>query len=40
MVLTIFYIFSKLTTYTALIDIKTGYVETYIQDCKTPCWPF
>lgn len=33
-------VLNKLTTYSALIDIKSGNVETYIQDCKTPCWPF
>lgn len=33
-------VLNKLTTYSALIDIKTGHLETYIQDCKTPCWPF
>jgi acid ceramidase len=33
-------VLNKLTVYTALMELKTGRVETYIQYCKTPCWPF
>lgn len=33
-------VLNKLTVYTALLEVKTGRVETYIQYCKTPCWPF
>lgn len=33
-------VLNKLTVYTSLIEVKTGRVETYIQYCKTPCWPF
>lgn len=33
-------VLNKLTVYTALIEVKTGRLETYIQDCKSPCWPF
>jgi len=30
---------NKLTTYTALMQVK-GKVETYLQSCPDPCWPF
>lgn len=33
-------VLNKLTVYTALMEVKTGRVETYVQDCKDPCWPF
>jgi acid ceramidase len=33
-------VLNKLTVYSALMELKTGRVETYIQYCKTPCWPF
>lgn len=33
-------VLNKLTVYTALMEVKTGRVETYIQYCKDPCWPF
>lgn len=33
-------VLNKLTVYTALIEVKTGRLETYIQYCPTPCWPF
>lgn len=33
-------VLNKLTTYSSLIDVKSGRVETYIQYCPTPCWPF
>lgn len=33
-------VLNKLTVYTALMEVKTGRVETYIQYCPTPCWPF
>lgn len=31
---------NKLTTYTALMQAKTGYLETHIQNCPDPCWPW
>lgn len=33
-------VLNKLTVYSALIDVKSGRLESYIQDCKSPCWPF
>lgn len=33
-------VLNKLTVYAALIEVKTGKMETYIQYCPTPCWPF
>jgi len=30
---------NKLTTYTALMKV-TGEMETYLQSCPDPCWPF
>lgn len=31
---------NKLTTYTALMQVDAGSLETYIQDCKDPCTPW
>lgn len=31
---------NKLTAYTTLMQVDTGTVETYIQKCADPCWPF
>lgn len=33
-------VLNKLTDYTALMELNTGRVETYIQYCDDPCWPF
>jgi acid ceramidase len=33
-------VLNKLTVYTALMELKTGRVETYVQTCPDPCWPF
>ena len=29
-----------LTTYTALMEVSTGRVESYVQNCKPPCTPW
>jgi acid ceramidase len=31
---------NKLTTYTTLMQVDTGKLETYIQKCADPCWAF
>jgi len=31
---------NKLTTYTTLMQVDAGSLETYIQKCPDPCWPF
>lgn len=31
---------NKLTTYTALMQVNLGALETYRQDCPDPCWPW
>jgi len=31
---------NKLTTYTTLMQVNTGKLETYIQKCPDPCWAF
>jgi len=31
---------NKLTTYTSIMTVKTGAMETYIQTCPDPCWPW
>lgn len=31
---------NKLTAYTALMEAKTGKLETYLQYCDDPCWPW
>uniref|UniRef100_A0A646QE44 Acid ceramidase n=1 Tax=Hemiscolopendra marginata TaxID=943146 RepID=A0A646QE44_9MYRI len=31
---------NKMTTYTALMQVSTGHLETYLQYCENPCWPF
>lgn len=33
-------VFNKLTTYSALMKVSTGELETYIQTCKDPCAPW
>lgn len=33
-------VLNKLTTYTALIEISTAKLETWIQNCEDPCWPW
>lgn len=33
-------VLNKLTVYSSLMRASDGYTETYIQYCKTPCWPF
>lgn len=33
-------VLNKLTTYTALMQVDTGHLETYIQECGNPCWPW
>jgi len=31
---------NKETAYTALMQVNSGAMETYLQDCPDPCWPF
>jgi len=31
---------NKLTTYTTLMQVDSGTLETYIQKCQDPCWAF
>jgi len=31
---------NKLTAYTVLMQVETGTLETYIQECPNPCWAF
>ena len=31
-------VLNKLTTYTALMEVSKGTLETYIQNCQDPCW--
>ncbi|XP_070554170.1 acid ceramidase-like [Ptychodera flava] len=31
---------NKLTTYTAVMQVNSGHLETYLRYCPTPCWPF
>uniref|UniRef100_A0A7M5UWG4 Acid ceramidase n=2 Tax=Clytia hemisphaerica TaxID=252671 RepID=A0A7M5UWG4_9CNID len=31
---------NKLTTYTALMQVDAGSLDTYLQDCPDPCWPW
>ncbi|XP_029634262.1 acid ceramidase-like [Octopus sinensis] len=33
-------VLNKLTTYTALMQAKSGSLETHIQKCPDPCWPW
>ncbi|XP_014780316.1 acid ceramidase [Octopus bimaculoides] len=33
-------VLNKLTTYTALMHAKSGFLETHIQKCTDPCWPW
>ena len=30
----------QLTTYTVLMEVDTGAMETYMQYCPDPCWPW
>lgn len=31
---------NKLTTYTALMQVDDGTLDTYLQNCPDPCWPW
>jgi len=31
---------NKLTTYTALMQVDDGSLDTYLQNCPDPCWPW
>lgn len=33
-------VLNKLTTYTALMQVNDGSLETWLQSCPDPCWPF
>ncbi|KAF4091371.1 hypothetical protein AMELA_G00036130 [Ameiurus melas] len=33
-------VLNKLTTYTALMEVSTGRLESYIRDCPSPCTPW
>uniref|UniRef100_A0A8C5BV64 Acid ceramidase n=1 Tax=Gadus morhua TaxID=8049 RepID=A0A8C5BV64_GADMO len=33
-------VLNKLTTYTTLMDVSTGNLESYIRDCPNPCMPW
>ncbi|KAM9470417.1 N-acylsphingosine amidohydrolase (acid ceramidase) 1a [Clarias gariepinus] len=33
-------VLNKLTTYTALMEVSTGRLESYIRDCPSPCSPW
>ncbi|MCJ8734127.1 hypothetical protein PDJAM_G00231700 [Pangasius djambal] len=33
-------VLNKLTTYTALMEVSTGRLESYIRDCPSPCIPW
>ncbi|ESO99106.1 hypothetical protein LOTGIDRAFT_142206 [Lottia gigantea] len=33
-------VLNKLTTYTALMQVDTGHLETYIANCTDPCFPW
>ncbi|XP_033096592.1 acid ceramidase-like [Anneissia japonica] len=33
-------VMNLLTTYTALMQVNSGYLETYIRDCPQPCFPW
>lgn len=33
-------VLNKLTTYTALMQVNAGTLETWLQYCPDPCWPF
>ncbi|XP_071787477.1 acid ceramidase-like [Asterias amurensis] len=33
-------VLNLLTTYTAMMQVNTGYMETYIRDCPQPCFPW
>ncbi|KAG7329240.1 hypothetical protein KOW79_007414 [Hemibagrus wyckioides] len=33
-------VLNKLTTYTALMEVSTGTLESYVRDCPSPCSPW
>lgn len=33
-------VLNKLTTYTALMNVNLGSLESYIRNCPDPCWPW
>jgi len=33
-------VLNKLTTYTALMQVNAGSLDSYIQNCPDPCWPW
>ncbi|XP_075234167.1 acid ceramidase-like isoform X2 [Lycorma delicatula] len=33
-------VLNKLTTYTAIMDVTSGDLHSWIQDCEDPCWPW
>ncbi|XP_074650148.1 acid ceramidase-like isoform X1 [Tubulanus polymorphus] len=33
-------VLNKLTTYTALMQVNSGHIETYLQYCPEPCFPW
>ncbi|XP_065884500.1 acid ceramidase-like [Dysidea avara] len=33
-------VLNKLTTYTALMQVDEGYLESYLRYCPDPCWPW
>ena len=33
-------VLNKLTTYTTIMQAETGDMETYVQNCENPCWPW
>ncbi|KAK3100305.1 hypothetical protein FSP39_017938 [Pinctada imbricata] len=33
-------VLNKLTTYTALMQVDEGHLESWLQYCPDPCWPF
>lgn len=33
-------VLNKLTTYTALMQVNEGHMETWLQYCPDPCWPW
>ncbi|KAK7789990.1 hypothetical protein R5R35_009202 [Gryllus longicercus] len=33
-------VLNKLTIYTALLDIKTGSIKSWLRFCNNPCWPW
>jgi len=33
-------VLNKLTVYSALMQVNEGRFESYVQDCRDPCWPW